>query len=115
MSIITRMLKQVATYWPPLGTSDAFGQPQYGTAVQIGVRWEDATEQFLDDEGDIQMSKALVYVSQDVEVRGVLLLLPIASVTNLTDPKKNPLAWEIRRYERLPTFKATEFLRTALL
>ena len=114
MSIITKMLKQKAVYWAPSGL-DEFGQPTWGSPVEISVRWEDKHEQFMDDDGERQLSRALVFVSQDVEVKGVLLLSVLDGSVIQDDPKANQDAWEIRKYDRLPNFKATEFLRSAFL
>lgn len=115
MSIITRMLKQTAAYWAPLPVTTRYGKPSWASPIDISVRWEDVNIEFMDAESERQMSRARVFVDRDVEVNGVLLLDGITSSTNLTDPKANDEAWEIRRYEKLPNLRNTEFLRTALL
>jgi len=112
MSIISKIRKQQAVYWSP-SSYDGFGQPVMGTAVQITCRWEDVHEQFLDVDGQDQTSNARVYVSQDVSLGGYLWLGDIASKPS--DPKTDNDAWEIRKFENLPNFKATEFLKTAML
>lgn len=114
MGIITRMLKQTAVYWAPLGV-DEFGQPTWDTPVEVAVRWEDRAEEFLNQEGDRQMSRSVVYVGQDVEVNGVLLLGELTSSVDQDDPKSNTGAWEIRRFEKLPNLRVTEYLRTVFL
>jgi len=119
MSIITRMLKQKCTYWPPGSVPfDDYGQPQYGTAVQLSCRWEDVAEEFIGPGDTTEISRSVVYVESDVEPGGVLLLSTLAAVTasgDLTVPKNNAGAWEIRKFDKLPNLKATEFLRTAYL
>lgn len=112
MGIISKINKMKAVYWPPSGI-DGYGRPTMGTAVQLDVRWEDAHEQFLDANGEDQTSNAVVYVSADVALGGYLWLGELASKPS--DPKLDRNAWEIRKYEKLPNFKATEFLRTAIL
>jgi hypothetical protein len=112
MSIISKIRKQKAVYWPP-SSYDAYGQPAMGTAVQITCRWEDVSEQFLDGQGQEQTSNSRVYVSQDVALGGYLWLGLLASKP--TNPKTDSNAWEIRKFENLPNFKATEFLKTAML
>ena len=92
MSVITKMRKQTAVYWPP-GTVDAYGRPTQGTAVEISCRWEDAHEQFLDATGEEQTSNARVYVSQDVILGGYLWLGELASKP--ADPKLDKDAYEI--------------------
>ena len=47
MSIIDRSLKQTAVYWSLAGDDsggddfDEYGQPIFGTPVEIDCRWED--------------------------------------------------------------------------
>ena len=114
MGIITRMLIQDAIYWAPSGV-DSRGQPTWALPKEIRVRWEDVTQEFIDDDGDVQMSRALIYVSEDVEVAGVLFLGQLLNTIDQTDPKANAGAWEIRRYEKLPKLNGREFLRTVFV
>jgi len=117
VSIITKSLIQTAVYWAPGGTVDGFGRPSYAAPIEISVRWIDATEQFLDSEGDTQLSRAIVMVGQDVELTGVLFLGLLTDLTSTTDPKANENAWEIRRYEKqpFPVNRVKEFFRQAFL
>lgn len=114
MSLITRMLKQTAVYWSP-ATLDDFGQPTWNAGVEISVRWEDVTEEFMDADGNLTKSRAKVFVSQDVVTKGVLMLGALESTVDDIDPKANSGAWEIRGFHKLPNIRATEFLRTAFL
>ena len=114
MSIITRMLKQTGVYWAP-SDLDVYGKPTWDAPVEISVRWEDVVVEFMDPEGEIKLSTARVYVSQDVLVKGVLLLSSLTSSVDEDDPKANEGAYEIRRSEKLPNLRATEFLRTTYL
>lgn len=122
MGIITKMRKQTAVYWPPESSESAgddfdnYGQPQVSLSpVQIMCRWEDVTEEFIDVAGTRQLSRARVYVDRDVEVGGILMLGELADIADATNIKENDGAWEIRRFEKLPNLKATEFLRTVFL
>ena len=114
MSIITTMLRQTAVYWSPLSV-DEYGQPTWNAPVELAVRWEDKIEAFMDADGERQFSRAVVFVESDVILKGVLLLSALVDVDNLTDPKANEGAWEIRKFDKLPNLKNTEFLRTAFL
>jgi len=109
-------INQVAVYWAPAAqTTDKYGQPLWAEPVQINVRWTDVSIQFLDSEGNTLMSTAEVNLDQDVEVGGVLFLGLLTALTDRDNPKENLNAWEIKRYEKLPTFKATKFWRAAFL
>ncbi len=118
MSIITRMLKQKAVYWP-FASIDSFGKKVVGSPVQIKVRWEDVSEEFLDGKGERQLSNALVYVDRDVTVGGILMLGTSADVDasgfDTVNIKENDGAWEIRRFDKLPDLKARRYLRSAYL
>jgi len=116
MRIIERMLKQKAVYWELSSLEfDNYGQPIPTSPVEIDCRWEDVGEEFLDDAGTTQLSRAKVYVDRDVEIGGVLMLGELSSSVDEDNPKENENAWEIRRFEKLPTLKATQFLRTVYL
>lgn len=114
MSIIKTMRKQQAVYWPYIIT-DEFGVKQVGSPVLIKCRWEARNEEFLDAEGERQMSKAIVYVDRDTPNGGILMLGVLADITDPVNIKENDGAWEIRRFDNLPDLKAKEFLKTAYL
>jgi len=121
MGIITRMQKQICVYWP-LASSDSggddfddYGQPIVTTPIELNCRWEDVAEEFIDKNGTRQISHSKVYPDQDVDVGGILMLGTEDDITDLTNIKENDNAWEIRRFDKLPNLKATEFLRTAWL
>jgi len=116
MRLLVKMLKQKAVYWQLSALEfDDYGQPIPSTPVEIKCRWEDVGEEFLDGTGTIQLSRAKVYVDRDVEVGGILMLGELDSGVDESNPKENENAWEIRRFEKLPTLKATQFLRTCYL
>ena len=114
MSIIKRMRKQTAVYWP-FSSVDNFGQKVVGSPVLIGCRWEDKSIEFLDSDGETQMSNAIVYVDRDTPIGGILMLGVLADITDPVNIKENEGAWEIRRYDNLPNLRATEFLKTVHL
>lgn len=115
------MRKQVAVYWALEGSEsggddyDNFGQPQYTTPIEIKCRWEAKIEEFVNASGTRILSNAIVYVDQDVDVGGVLMLGELTDITDSEVPKENDNAWEIQRFDNLPNLKVTEFLKTAYL
>ncbi len=115
MSLIkTRMLKQTAVWWPSTSFDD-YGKPIVATPIEISVRWEDVNEEFIDKNGTVRLSTSQVYVDRDVEVGGVLMLGELDSGVDEDDPKKTDGAGEIRRLDKFPNLRATEFLRRAWL
>ena len=120
MSIISRMRKQTAVLWPLASGSgevkyDDYGQPVTEDPVEIECRWEDKNEEFIDSAGTKRLSNALVYVDRDLEPGDVLMLGDLYDITDLDEPKENDGAFEVRRFDKIPNFRATEFLRTAYL
>ena len=121
MGIITRMRKQTCVYWPPGSDEtggvdyDDYGQPLYASPYVISCRWEDVIQEFVDAKDETVFSQAIVYVDRDVKLRGVLMLGTLSDVSDMDNPKENEGAWEIRRFDKLPNLRNTEFLRTVYL
>lgn len=122
MGIIEKMLRyDFCVYWALLSNEsggvayDENGRPQYTTAVQLACRWEDTLEEFVDSQGTRQMSQSVVYVESDVQVGGMLFHGELTDLAVLTDPRAIDNVWEIKRFDKLPKLKYTEFLRTAYL
>jgi hypothetical protein len=116
-----RILQENAVYWAPAG-SDDMGRPAYAAPVVIDCRWEDTNDEFVDKEGRVQVSKAMVYVDRGLELHGVLKYLGrkasnpgLAGLTDQTQPFNNPNAWEVRGVNNLPNRRAKKFLRWVYL
>ena len=116
MSLLTKALKQDAVYWGPAEDGyDDFGQPLRGAPVELKCRWEDTAEEFVDPEGRKLISIAKVLVGQDLVVGGVLMLGKKVDITDEVNPLLNINAKRIRQFVKIPTLKATAFLRIAFL
>lgn len=109
MSYLTDGLTQTATYWAPEAL-DAYGRPSFASPVALDCRWEDTTELFRDAQGREVVSKANVWLSQDVALGGFLLLGESAEA----DPRSAG-AYEIRNFEKTPELGGTEYERVAWL
>jgi hypothetical protein len=120
-----RLYRQKAVYWSFSGTDDN-GQPVYDEARVIKVRWEDRTEEFLDSAGNRQISQSVVYIPEDLALRGYLKLTSVpshrpdnealAEIEDLVYPDKNEGAWQIRRLDIIPTLRRPDVkLRIAIL
>jgi hypothetical protein len=75
----------------------------------------DTIEEFLDPNGVTQLSQSKVYVDRDVTLGGYLFLGTLSDLDSDTDPSTFSDAWEIKRFENLPTLKANAFLKTVYL
>lgn len=111
MSFITRQLKQTATYWSGPATFSEYGDPVLGTPVEIAVRWEDKTEQFIDTKGDEQHSRAVVWTQTVLATGGYLYLG--SSVT--VNPESVSGADQIRRVEKTPSVDNRDYIYKAYL
>ncbi len=115
------MRKQTAIWWPLGGINsggndyDNFGQPLYADPVQIDCRWDDTNVEIMLPDNTTYMSRATVYVDRDVALGGLLMRGVLADITDPVNPRQNNGAWEIKRSDDIPNFKATEFLKIAYL
>jgi len=115
------MRKQKAVYWALRSAEtggadwDDYGHPQYTAPVEIDCRWEEKSVEFIDPDGTQLISRAVVYVDRDMRVGEMLWLGTLIDVPTPDDPPANTGAGEIRQYEKLPTLRATQFLRTVYL
>lgn len=116
-------------YWPPgpMGPSTR----TYLEPVELIVRWEQTGEMYLDRDGNQQVSRAEVYLGDDVLELGVLWLSSktiddadgsgLAEVADgsVTDPFLNEGAYEIRKFVKYPAgvegATEDEFLRECYL
>ena len=114
MSLITRMRKQKAVYWPP-GPADGNGQPTWGAPVELSCRWDDDAQQYLDAAGETRVSNAYVYVDRDLALGGLLRLGLLSATLYPAEPRLNDAVYEIRKLMRNPNLRATESLRTAVV
>lgn len=116
MRIIDKMLVMDAVYWAPALTErDDYGRPLYLSPVEIKCRWEEVAEEFLNSQGERQVSAAKIFVDRDVKVGGVLLSGTLDSGVDEESPKQNEGAGEIAGFSKVPTLKATQFVRIAYL
>lgn len=116
MGIIDKMRKQKAVYWAPAAL-DRSGSPTYDDPVELTCRWDDGRVEVKLPTGDVVHASATVYVSADVEVKGMLMLGALLSGTP-SDPRDSSLvglAHEINMFTKNPDLKAKKFLRTAFL
>lgn len=104
-------LNQQATYWADAG-SDEYGDRTFSSPALLNVRWEDRTDIVIMAQGEEISSKAVVFVSQAVDIGGYLAL---GNQTGSADPTDVEGAYIIRGYEALPDLDGEEFVRKAIL
>lgn len=107
---IRRKLTQEITYWAPAG-SDKYGNETFDSPVKIIGRWEERSEQVMLPNGEITVSKAIVFVDQDLEIEGYLVE---GDHTAQNDPTLTS-ASIIRNWVEIPSMRSNETERRAIL
>ncbi len=117
---IIRACTQTVVYWGS-PSPDGYGSNTFATAIEILCRWEDRTGTFVSNRGEQTYSKAHVYTLQDVDENGFLYLGELDDIADssgdpVADPKIVEGAWEIKRFDKIPSLgSTTEFVRKAYL
>lgn len=113
--LVKRILRQKAVYWAPLGENET-GQMTFDDPIEIPVRWEDITMEFLDKQGKTQVSRSQVFVDRVLEVGGVLWKGTLDYIAaDASNPFANEDAWAIRSFNEQPDMRARNFLRWVIL
>lgn len=110
MSFLSFGLNQKCTYWKFLGI-DGYGKPSFSAPVVISCRWEGRTEKVQADDGEERMSRARVFLENDVAAGDYLALGEHAGL----DPRRVLGAWKIITYRTTPGLQAEIFERKAYL
>jgi hypothetical protein len=122
--LLNRTLKQKAVYWgSPVNRGDNFFT--YADPIEILCRWEEKTQLIKDWDGKGREFEcvAMVYVLQDLDRHGILMLGTLADLDSsgdssgdFYDPTLEPYAYEIKQFEKIPSLgSTTEFVRIAYL
>lgn len=98
------------TYWGN-PRNDGTGGLVFDDPVQIEARWEERVEETFDDKGKSFVSRANVFVRQDVDIGGYLY----NGVSLFTDPTSVEGAWPIKQFLKVSNMGRTRIERRALL
>ena len=94
--LVASFLKQTAVYWGS-PTPDGYGGHTYAEPREIACRWQDGNATFLDSAGRETVSKAQVYVGEDLVLGGYLLFGTLADLSSAGDtPEEEAGAFEIK-------------------
>lgn len=113
MGPASRNLKQTITYWAPAALND-WGQKGFSAPKKILGRWTEGRETITRSGGEEYISKAVVFVSQDVEQNGYLALGDFFS-NAVANPTLVDAAYEIQAYRATPDLRNLEQERKAYL
>lgn len=115
MSFPNDNLKQYAIYWgSPVG--DGQGGYTYADAVEIACRWENSSRLLRAADGSQLVARAEVQVSQDLDDEGMLKLGRLNDLdSDETDDPVEAGAWQIVRFDKVPTLDGLSYYRKAWL
>jgi len=113
---LSRLLNQTAVYWSS-PTEDGYGGFTFSAPVEISCRWQTSTKVITAGNGDQIVSRAVVYVNQDLDEQGMLYLgtLDDLDSSQEAEPRTVSGACVIRRFDKTPSVEAGEYLRKAYL
>lgn len=109
MSIITRCRIHSAVYWVPVGMSQSESMKVTNAPVEIECRWDEETEELLDNKGDAFVSNAAVICDRLIIVGGYLYKGTLASLNGVTDPTQIDLAFKIRKVAVITKLRNPDF------
>ena len=122
--LMARTCNQTAVYWGN-PVNDGYGKNIFDDPVEIDCRWEEMLQVVIDDKGNEITSRAVVYLTQDVDYEGILYLGTLedlyetvleSSLGGLDDPMAIENIFIIKRFEKKPVLGSTSvFLRKAYL
>jgi hypothetical protein len=124
--VISRQFKQKCIYWGN-PVNDGHNKFTFDAPVELSCRWEEIEQIISDKNGNELTSRAVVYVSQDLDEEGMLKLGTLEELYELEgdsdssssvvdDPKDVNGAYIIKRFQKVPALgSTTNFTRRAFL
>jgi hypothetical protein len=113
--VLTDQLRQTAIRWTGFD-GDGFGGRTFDEGVEIAVRWEDRAELFLDPQGRQSTSRAVIFVSCNVQVGDYLML---GELLDLSSGEEQPMdrvdAYEVKAVATTPSLQCDRFVRQVWL
>lgn len=115
--LISKHCNQTAVYWGS-PQDDGEGGKTFAAPVERACRWEDMHQIITDAKGTEMTSRALVFLTQDVDEEGMLYLGTLDDLDSADE--ENPMsvneAYIIKRFQKTPSLgSTTDFLRKAYL
>ena len=114
--ITIKFLKQRCVFWGN-PTPDGYGGFQFSDPIEIPCRWADSIQVVSDGKGNDVVCKSVVMVDRDLEELGMIWLGTLDDLDSAEedDPVSIEGAYQIKRFDKIPTIKAKSWLRVAYL
>lgn len=103
--------RQQCTYWGS-PTQGGFGDITFDAPTLLRCRWEESTETFTNQSGEDQVSRAIVWTYEKLEVGGYLIK---GDQTAQTDPTQLNEALVIARSDEIPDLRGLNMERRSFL
>ena len=112
--LFTKSLTQTIVYW---GTPmpDGWGGQTYSDPVEINARWENKQELFIDADGNEVKSRAVVYVSQDLDIGSYVYNGKLIDLNSSHDADTQAGAYQVKAFAKIPDIKGVYYMRKAWL
>lgn len=117
MSFLTKNHNQTVVYWA-LDAKDKWGNRTFVAPVELAARWEDRQDLFIDASGRESVSRAFIFLGQDIDLGGFLFLGELSDIDSSVDetnPKNVGNSYEIKAFNKTPNMKNTDFERVVIL
>ena len=105
-----RNLKQQATYWAVTGV-DVYGKRTFASPTTVVCRWEEKVQMIVNKQGKEIVSRARVFLVQDIDMDGYLYL----GHSGDSDPRMVDSAFEIQMKAVQPDLRGLSQLNVAYL
>lgn len=105
-----RNLRQQVTWWPT--SAPKFAGFTFGTPTLLKARWEDRQELFRKPGGEELVSKAVVFLADDVSIGDYMAL---GDYTTTDDPTTLQGAFRVEQFSKITSLRNTEVERRAFL
>jgi len=115
LSFIEKVCVQTAVYWAPAGNS-GYGD-SFAAAIEVPCRWDDVSEQIINQNGQEITSEAKLLLTDDVIEGGYMYLGTLDDLdSDPADPREVKKAFSIQQVRRTPLFRSTtQFVYEAFL
>lgn len=116
MAFPDRNLNQKCVYWGG-PTPDGYGGFDYDDPEELDCRWVNTNQVIIDAKGREMVCRATVQVNQDLDEEGMLYLGELDDLDSAEEvaPETIAAAYQIKRFDKIPTMRGTKFFRMAYL
>lgn len=110
MTLVRNAYRQKATYWGS-PSPDGAGGFTFSAPREIGCHWQEMATEFTNQAGQIEVSRAIVYVKENLEIGGYLF----EGKSTATNPQEVQKAFRIKQVSNIPSIRTADRERRVFL